>query len=196
MPLTSVSLATSDVASNALDSSLSASQQSQLRRLLEKGLPIAAKPYLELADKIDASEPQVIEQIESWQESGLIKRFGLVVKHRQLGYTANAMVVWNIPNEDVDIVAHKLSMFDEVSLCYRRPRRLPDWPYNLFCMIHGQERSTVLKQIEKITEQLGLAHIQKDVLFSYKAYKQNGARYATSTKAAQKTQKTLNRQDK
>jgi len=162
--------------------SLTAEQQTKLRRLIEKGLPLVAEPYSTLAKQIDASEQQVIQQIDTWQDSGLIKRFGLVVKHRQLGYKANAMVVWNIPDEDVDNIANMLSMFDEVSLCYRRPRRLPDWPYNLFCMIHGTDRELVLSQIKQITKQLELEHIQKDVLFSYKAYKQNGARYGKRAK--------------
>ena len=168
-----------ELATSAQALPLSAHQQTQLRRLIEKGLPVVATPYLTLAQQIDASEQQVINQIEQWQEGGLIKRFGLVVKHRQLGYKANAMVVWNIPDEDVDGVANMLAMFDEVSLCYRRPRRLPDWPYNLFCMIHGTKRELVLEQIKKITTQLQLEHIQKDVLFSYKAYKQHGARYGS-----------------
>ena len=158
-------------------------QQIKLRGLIEKGLPLTQQPYQTLAEQINASEQQVIEQIDIWQDTGLIKRFGLVVKHRQLGYKANAMVVWNIPDEDVEQIAGMLSMFNEVSLCYKRPRRLPDWPYNLFCMIHGTDREIVLNQIAQITKQLKLEHIQKDVLFSYKAYKQNGARYGKRAKS-------------
>lgn len=156
---------------------LSEPQQLQLRAIIEKGLPHVSRPYLALAEQIKATEQAVMDQINFWQNSGLIKRFGLVVKHRQLGYKANAMVVWNIPDEHVEKIANQLSMYSEVSLCYRRPRRLPDWPYNLFCMIHGTERDIVLAQINKITEELNLASIEKDVLFSYKAYKQMGARY-------------------
>ncbi|WP_286266839.1 siroheme decarboxylase subunit beta [Thalassotalea atypica] len=157
--------------------SLTEQQQVKLRAIIEQGLPQVAQPYLAIAKQIDATEQQVLEQVAMWQESGLIKRFGIVVKHRQLGYTANAMVVWNIADADVEKVASKLSLYDEVSLCYRRPRRLPDWPYNLFCMIHGTDRDLVLGQIDKITNELALEDVQKDVLFSYKAYKQNGARY-------------------
>ena len=156
---------------------LSSLQQAQLRRMLEKGLPLTRHPYLSLANEINAQEQQVIEQITHWQHDGLIKRFGLVVKHRQLGYVANAMVVWDIEDKLVDEIAGKMSKRDEISLCYRRPRRMPDWPYNLFCMIHGQNRQAVEQQISDITEQLKLAHIPKNVLFSQKAYKQHGARY-------------------
>ena len=157
-------------------------QQSALRCILEKGLPLISKPYQQLAEQLSLKESQVIGQIAQWQQEGLIKRFGLVVKHRQLGYIANAMVVWNIADENVDDIAGQLSKRDEISLCYRRPRRLPDWPYNLFCMIHGKSRAEVEKQIQTITQDLNLAAIEKDVLFSYKAYKQNGARYNTAIK--------------
>ncbi len=174
--------------------SLSIEQQGLLRKVLEKGLPKTSLPYADIAEAICVSEQQVQSQIYQWQQSGLIRRFGLVVKHRKLGFNANAMVVWNIPDELVDDIAGQLSSFDEVSLCYRRPRRLPDWPYNLFCMIHGKDRQVVINQITKISEQL-LANnptitsnkqiIEKDILFSNKAYKQHGARYS---KARQSTQ--------
>lgn len=164
-------------------------QQQQLRTILEKGLPLVSKPYLYIAKTIDAQEQEVIDQINSWKKQTLIKRFGLVVKHRQLGYIANAMVVWNITDAKVDAIAGELSKRDEISLCYRRPRRLPDWPYNLFCMIHGKNRSEVLQQIENIVNDLQLEHINKDVLFSYKAYKQQGARYGIGLSTNNNTNK-------
>ena len=156
---------------------LSADQLQKLREILECGLPHVAQPYLVIAEKISATEAQVLAQIEHWQTDGLVKRFGLVVKHRQLGYKANAMVVWNIADEHVDRVAAMFSSCPEVSLCYRRPRRLPHWPYNLFCMIHGTDRSIVLAQIDAMVEKFSLQDIEKDILFSFKAYKQQGARY-------------------
>jgi DNA-binding Lrp family transcriptional regulator len=152
-------------------------QKSQLRKLIEAGLPKQLQPYKELAQTINSTEPQVLAQLANWQQTGLIRRFGLVVKHRKLGYNANAMVVWNIESEKVDSIAAELSKREEVSLCYRRPRRLPDWPYNLFCMIHGTDKNFVLQQIKELTEQLSLNSIEKDILFSYKAYKQKGASY-------------------
>lgn len=157
---------------------LSEIEKRELRGAIEKGLPEHISPYQVIAQQLALSEQQVINQIAQWQEEGLIRRFGLVIKHRKLGYDANAMVVWNIPNDDMDKVALKLAKCSPVSLCYQRPRRLPDWPYNLFCMIHGTDRVVVLEQIDQITEQLGLEAIEKDVLFSFKAYKQHGARYS------------------
>lgn len=163
-----------------------------LRSAIEKGLPTSLLPYQVIAQQLSLTEQQVIMQISLWQEEGLIRRFGLVIKHRKLGYDANAMVVWNIPNDDMDGVAQKLAKCAPVSLCYQRPRRLPDWPYNLFCMIHGTDRSLVLQQIDQITEQLSLESIQKDVLFSFKAYKQHGARYGKTKSAKTKNSKVSN----
>ena len=161
--------------------SLTEVQKTQLRKLIETGLPKLLQPYKALAQAINITETQVLAQIEGWQQIGLIRRFGLVVKHRKLGYNANAMVVWNIESEKVDTIAAELAKREEVSLCYRRPRRLPDWPYNLFCMIHGTDKNFVLQQIKEITAELSLNDIEKDILFSYKAYKQKGASYFKSS---------------
>jgi DNA-binding Lrp family transcriptional regulator len=163
-----------------VDMTLSCEQADMLRGILEQGLPINSRPYLAIAVQINATEQQVIQQIADWQTEGLIRRFGLVVKHRQLGYQANAMVVWDVTDADVDDIATQLSKRDEISLCYRRPRQLPDWPYNLFCMIHGKSTAQVELQIAQLTEQLALQHLSKAVLFSHKAYKQQGARYQRS----------------
>ena len=108
--------------------SLSDSEKVTLRGAIEKGLPTHLSPYQVIAEQLALSEQQVMMQIANWQEDGLIRRFGLVIKHRKLGYDANAMVVWNIPNDDMDSVAQKLAKCAPVSLCYQRPRRLPDWP--------------------------------------------------------------------
>ena len=109
--------------------------------------------------------------------AGAIKRFGVVVRHHELGYRANAMCVWDIPDDKVDSIGQNIARKPPVTLCYRRPRRLPDWPYNLFCMIHGKERSVVITQIEKIVEELKLHHLPRSVLFSGRRFKQRGAYY-------------------
>ncbi|HJN25513.1 MAG TPA: AsnC family protein, partial [Rhodospirillales bacterium] len=102
---------------------------------------------------------------------------GLIVRHHELGYKANAMTVWNIDDDKVAEVGRCFGKFDFVTLCYRRPRRLPDWPYNLFCMVHGQERDAVLEQVEQLAEKSGAAAVGRDVLFSTRRFKQRGARY-------------------
>ncbi len=103
---------------------------------------------------------------------------GVVVKHRALGYHANAMVVWDVPDTETDRIGKLLADESCVTLCYQRPRRLPNWPYNLFCMIHGRERDAVLRRIEQIISYHQLHDIPHQVLFSVRAFKQCGARYA------------------
>lgn len=152
-------------------------QQQALKCAIQEGLPIDPRPYQVLADIIGGSEQQVISCIEKWINSGLIKRFGLVIKHHKLGYNANAMVVWNVRDELVDDIGERIKQSGLVTLCYRRPRRLPNWNYNLFCMIHGKDRSQVLEQLEQLREVCQLNEIEHDVLFSYKQFKQCGGRF-------------------
>ena len=103
-------------------------QAMQLRRLLEAGLPLTARPYQRLAEQIGCSERQVLEQVEQWQEAGLFRRVGLVLKHRALGFRANAMLVMDIPDEQVDAIGRRLGQAVGVNLCYQRPRRLDPRP--------------------------------------------------------------------
>lgn len=162
----------------AIDTTLSHAQKLlMLRRRLETGLPLCARPYQALAEECGLTEEQVLEATSEWQADGLIKRMGLVVRHRTLGYRANAMVVWNLPDEEVAAIGNAFAEEPFVTLCYQRPRQLPDWPYNLFCMIHGTDRDQVLEQLRQLRERHGLENTEHDVLFSRKAYRQCGGRY-------------------
>lgn len=144
---------------------------------VQDGLPLVPHPYAELAGLLGTTEGDVISRFASLQQRGLVKRMGVIVRHRALGYRANAMVVWDVPDEEVERIGQLLSAESCVTLCYQRPRRLPHWPYNLFCMIHGRSRDGVLRCLEAIVEAQGLQKIRHDVLFSTRAFKQCGARY-------------------
>lgn len=157
---------------------LTPQQQETLKAAIQDGLPLVAQPYAQLAQQIGADEAGVVAQVQAWLADGLIKRMGLVVRHHAVGYKANAMVVWDVPDARVDAVAEKLRGSSAVTLCYRRPRRLPDWRYNLFCMIHGKDRALVLQQIEQLVRQHQLQDIPRTVLFSHRQFKQCGGRYA------------------
>lgn len=148
----------------------------QLLAELQQGLPISARPYFEIGDLIGMPEAEVIERLGRLQKSGLIKRMGVIVRHRELGYQANAMVVWNIPDDQIKKLGRTISRFPFVNLCYQRPRQ-PEWPYNLYCMIHGKDRSVVLTQLEQITSTCNLADYDREILFSRRCFKQRGAVY-------------------
>ncbi len=150
----------------------------RLVSVLQEGLPMFIRPFEMIAARIGASESDVLGRIGRWLEEGAIKRFGVVVRHHELGYRANAMLVHDIPDVLVGEVGRQLAEESAVTLCYRRPRRLPDWPYNLFCMIHGRERAEVEATIADLRVRHGLTDHAHDVLFSLTRFKQNGARYA------------------
>ena len=150
----------------------------RLVSVLQEGLPLFIRPFSLIAERIGASESEVLGRIGRWLEEGAIKRFGVVVRHHELGFRANAMMVHDIADERVSELGRALAEEPAVTLCYRRPRALPDWPYNLFCMIHGRERAEVEATIAELRQRHGLNDCAHDVLFSLTRYKQNGARYA------------------
>src|SRR5690349_5301779 len=104
---------------------LSPEQTQALRRHLEDGLPRVSRPYQTLAERINADENQVLAQMHQWHEQGLFRRVGLVLNHRALGFTANAMLVLDVPDALIDEVGQRLGRASGITLCYQRPRRLP-----------------------------------------------------------------------
>jgi siroheme decarboxylase len=150
----------------------------RLLAALEDGLPLVPRPYRALGERVGLSEAQVIETLRSLAARGVIRRLGLILRHRALGYRANAMTVWDVPDERVRDAAAALTRLSFVTLCYRRPRRPPLWPYNLFAMIHGKDRAKVLTEVEEATVAAGLSGLPRAVLFSRRCFKQRGARYA------------------
>ncbi len=144
---------------------------------IQDGLPLVSRPYAALGERLGMEEDEVVERISAMQRRGIIRRFGVVVRHRRLGFTANAMVVWDIPDSRIEQVAGRLSGQPCVSLCYQRPRRPPDWPYNLFCMIHGRSRDSVLASLEQMVNRLELEQFPHEVLFSGRCFKQRGGHY-------------------
>jgi DNA-binding Lrp family transcriptional regulator len=151
--------------------------QRKLLLAMQDGLPITSRPYREVGERIGMSEEETIRCLSEYLNRGLIKRLGVVVRHHELGFCDNAMVVWDVPDERVDEVGEWLGGQHGVTLVYRRPRRPPHWPYNLFCMIHGRGRGAVRRRIEALALTHALAHIPHAVLFSRRRFKQRGARY-------------------
>jgi DNA-binding Lrp family transcriptional regulator len=149
----------------------------RLLAAIEDGLPMAPRPYRDIGLRIGLGEPEVIARLRALIEQGVIRRFGLVLNHRNLGYSANAMVVSDVADERVHEVGERIAGLPFVTLCYLRPRRPPHWPYNLFCMIHGKSRETVLAQVGELNAAAGIPAACQAVLFSRRCFKQRGARY-------------------
>ncbi|QDZ28975.1 Lrp/AsnC family transcriptional regulator [Noviherbaspirillum sp. UKPF54] len=147
---------------------------------LQGGLPLVERPFACLG----LPEGEAIAAISQWLEQGVIKRFGVIVRHHELGYTSNAMVVWDVPDDEVSAAGRRIAASGRVTLCYRRTRQLPDWRYNLFCMIHGKDRADVEAQVQALTAACELDAYPNSVLFSCRRFKQRGAHYAALTEVS------------
>jgi len=155
-----------------------------LATALEGGLTLASRPYAALATRLGWREEAVLARLGHLIGLGVIRRFGVVVRHRELGYHANAMVVWDVPDAEIATVGRALAAQRAVTLCYQRPRRPPHWRYNLFSMLHGQDRGAVLEELARLRGELGLEYIACQPLFSHRRFKQCGARYSELAKVA------------
>jgi siroheme decarboxylase len=145
---------------------------------LQDGLDLVPRPYAVLAARTGLSEDEVLETLAKWQSLGLVRRFGVVVRHHELGFGANAMCVWDVPDAKVGALGAALGAEPTVTLCYRRARVPPQWRFNLYCMLHGRERAEVIGRLAGIEARHGLNRYPHDVLFSLRRFKQTGARYA------------------
>jgi DNA-binding Lrp family transcriptional regulator len=152
----------------------------RLMAALEDGLDLVPQPFARLAMRCGLAEEAVRARIADWLARGVVKRFGVVVRHHELGYAANAMAVWDVPDAEVSAAGRRLAATGGVTLCYRRERDLPHWPYNLFCMIHGRDRDAVEAQVADLADRAGLAGHPHALLFSRRRFKQSGARYLSA----------------
>jgi DNA-binding Lrp family transcriptional regulator len=143
---------------------------------IQDGLPLTATPYRDVASGIDAPMREVLAAIQHLLDDKCIKRIGCVVNHVRTGFDANCMVVWDVPDAELDARGTAVGALPSVTLCYHRPRRPEqDWPYNLFTMIHGRDPNAVAAEIDTLAaEHLPFPH---ERLHSTATLKQTGARY-------------------
>lgn len=147
---------------------------------IENGLPLVEYPYHAVADRLAFDQAEVIERLEHLVAAGVVTRFGCVVRHDKLGFKANAMAVWDIPDAMVEAVAATFARHPSVTLCYLRPRRLPLWPYNLFCMVHARVRHDAFAAIDELNLLADTGLNRQAVLFSNRCFKQRGAVFSRS----------------
>ncbi|TAL41909.1 MAG: Lrp/AsnC family transcriptional regulator [Methylovulum sp.] len=142
----------------------------------QAGLPLTLEPYQTLAEQLDLTADEVMSRLSAMQAGGIIRRIGAVPNHYHLGYRFNGMTVWDVPDERIDELGFQVGQLAFVSHCYHRPRHLPEWPYNLFAMVHGKDRRDVDEQIQQIADVLGDCNRGHDVLYSTKILKKTGFR--------------------
>lgn len=142
----------------------------------QAGLPLVPEPYQAVAEQLGITAREVMERLRAMQATGAVRRIGAVPNHYALGYRANGMSVWDVDDALVDELGTRIGHLDFVSHCYRRPRHLPDWPYNLFAMVHGHDRQEVIGYVAQIGRILGKASRHHDILYSSRILKKTGLR--------------------
>lgn len=142
----------------------------------QAGLPLTPRPYAAIAEQLGLEADEVMARLQRMLATGVIRRMGAVPNHYALGYQANGMTVWNVPDERVREAGRTIGALDFVSHCYHRPRHSPVWPYNLFAMVHGRDRAEVAEKVERIAAILGRRNEGHAVLFSTRLLKKTGLR--------------------
>lgn len=150
---------------------------------IEDGVALVSRPFRAVGEETGLTEDKVIERLRALHDASVIRRFGVVVRHRALGIGANAMAVWAVDPASVDMVGERLAGEPGVNLCYRR-RMTDDWPFNLYCMVHGRSRAEALAVIDRLDAIAAPAAKGSAVLFSTHCYKQTGARFSAARNAA------------
>lgn len=140
------------------------------------GLPLAPAPYAEVAGWLGLTETEVMQRMKSMLESGVIRRVALAPNHYALGMLANGMSVWDVADDDAEALGERVGALEFVSHCYLRPRALPDWPYNLFAMLHGQNRPEVETKRAQVAALLGDRCRSNEILYSTRILKKTGLR--------------------
>lgn len=147
----------------------------------QSGLPVVAEPYRQVADQLGITTQLLMDRLEAMKQDQRIRRIGAVPNHYKLGYTANGMSVWDVDDAIIDEVGKQIGELEMVTHCYQRPRFMPEWPYNLFAMVHGHDREEVLNKVEEIARLLGKTARQHDILFSSRILKKTGLRLKDKT---------------
>ncbi|QPK62161.1 AsnC family transcriptional regulator [Methylomonas sp. LL1] len=148
----------------------------QIIQATQAGLPLVAEPYRAVAEQLGLSAQEVMLRMADMREAGVIRRIAAVPNHYKLGYRYNGMTVWDVDDNHVDMLGQRVAELPFVSHCYQRPRYLPDWPYNLFAMVHGKTEQDAERQIAIIADLLGADSRRQTVLYSSKILKKTGLR--------------------
>jgi len=145
-----------------------------LVRVLQEDIPISPQPFAEIGEEVGLSEAEVLDKVHEWLANGTIRRFGAMVRHQKLGYTANAMSAWDVPDERAEEVGREFAAATEVSHCYQRPRA-DGWDFNVFAMIHGASKEDCQKVATALAERVGIEDFA--LLFSSKEFKKVSMKY-------------------
>lgn len=143
-------------------------------RQLQKDLPIIDEPFSEPAKNLGLTTDELFEKMRYYEEIGVMRRFAAILRHRQVGFTANGMIVWKVPPDRISQVGQTLGAFPQVSHCYERPT-YADWPFNVFSMIHCKTHDEANQMAKTIQNQI---HVDEyKILFSSREFKKTRVEY-------------------
>ncbi|HEU4605874.1 MAG TPA: Lrp/AsnC family transcriptional regulator [Nitrososphaera sp.] len=143
-------------------------------RELQKDLAVVPEPFKELADNLVITTDELFAKAREYESIGIMRRFAAILRHRDAGFVANGMVVWHVPEENIDEVGFKLAAFPQVSHCYRRPV-YSDWRFNLFSMVHARSLDAAEKMAVEMSGTIGVKDYQ--ILFSSREFKKERVKY-------------------
>jgi len=143
-------------------------------QLIQGDLPLDLRPFAVLAVKAGISEEEFVERVVSLKQRGIIRRFGATLRHQEAGFSSNAMVAWIVPEERIEKVGKTMARFRAVTHCYQR-KTSKGWPYNLYTMIHGDNREECYEMAKKISRKAGIRDYI--LLFSEKEFKKTSMKY-------------------
>ncbi len=151
--------------------------EKKILSLIQEDIPITKRPYLEMAEKIGISEDVLLENLQALCDRGVIRRYGATLRHQKSGFSANAMVAWEVDEERVDEVGKKMASFRQVSHCYRR-NPTQDWPYNLYTMVHARDEASCRSIAKRISDETSVD--KYSLLFSRRELKKTSMKYFPS----------------
>jgi len=141
---------------------------------VQEDFPLVCEPYRELALQIGISEDELLHRLEKFRHQGHMRRMGAVLRHREVGYAANALCAWKVPSERVEAVAALMVAHPAISHCYERVT-FPEWPYNFYIMLHRHTQQECRQIAEELAEAVGLSEYR--MLFSIREWKKTSMRY-------------------
>jgi len=142
--------------------------------LLQDDMPLDPRPFAIMADQVGITEEQFLSRVKSMVDGGIIRRFGATLHHQKAGYSANAMVAWIVPENKIEKAGTIMAGFREVTHCYQRVPQ-GDWRYNVYTMIHGNNRDECREIAQRISQSTGIN--EYTVLFSEKEFKKTSMEY-------------------
>ncbi len=156
----------------------------EIMQALSVGLELVPRPFAAMGAALGRSEDEILARTQALAAASLLSRIGVIVRHRALGWSSNAMVVWDLPEEKVANIGPALTAVAGITLCYQRRPVPVIWPYTLYCMIHARSRPEAMAVLEKACDEVGLRQVPHQVLFSIRCFKQTGARVLPEKGAA------------